>query len=135
MHILLVKNFLITTWVSWLTHTVDWLVTGYFGQTGGDLGQGSCYCMFIFLFMILSCIYLGHSGNTVLISNLQCETKSGSKYRETSYKWNPFLDYIRGIYHWEYWIGIPNTIEDPYFDPNNATTKHPRNNARDHTSD
>ena len=32
--------------------------------------------------MILSCSYLGHSGDTVLVSNLQLETKSERKYWE-----------------------------------------------------
>ena len=33
-------------------------------------------------FMILYCIYLGHSGETVLITDLQFETKSGRKQRK-----------------------------------------------------
>ena len=32
--------------------------------------------------MVLYCSYLGHSRNTVLISNLQFKTKSGKKYWE-----------------------------------------------------
>ena len=36
--------------------------------------------------MILSCSYLGHSGDTILVSNLQFETKSGRKLREDIYK-------------------------------------------------
>ena len=38
--------------------------------------------------MILSCIYLGHSVDTVLVSNSQFETKSGMKYQENIYKGN-----------------------------------------------
>ena len=48
-----------------------------------------------------SCIYLGHSGNTVLISNLQFETKSGRKQRENIYKGNLILDSLKGISRWE----------------------------------
>ena len=59
--------------------------------------------------MILSCIYLGYIGNTVLISNLHFETKSGKKQQETIYKGNLILDSLKGISRWEYWIGLPNT--------------------------
>ena len=48
-------------------------------------------------FMMLSCIYLGHSGNFVLILNLQFETKSGRKYRENIYKGNIIIDYLKWI--------------------------------------
>ena len=61
--------------------------------------------------MILSCIYLGHSGNTVLISNLKFETKSGRKQRETVYKGNLILDSLKGISGWESWIGLPNMTD------------------------
>ena len=57
---------------------------------------------------MLSCIYLRHSGTTGPISNLQFETKSGSKRRETIYKGNIILDYLKGISRWESWIGVPN---------------------------
>ena len=59
--------------------------------------------------MMLSCIYLGHSGKTVLISNLQFETNSMRKYRETIYKENLILDYLKVISRWESWIGEPNS--------------------------
>ena len=49
-----------------------------------------------------------HSGNTVLISNLQFKTKSGRKYRENIYKENIILNYFKGISSWEFWIGVPN---------------------------
>ena len=45
--------------------------------------------------MILSCIYLGKSGNTVMILNLELEKKSGRKYRNTIYKGNLILDYLK----------------------------------------
>ena len=51
---------------------------------------------------MLSLIYLGHSGNTVLILNLQFETKSGRKYQETIYKGNLILDFLKGTLCWEY---------------------------------
>ena len=38
--------------------------------------------------MMLSCIYLGYSDNTVLIPNLKFETKCGSKQRKDIYKGN-----------------------------------------------
>ena len=47
--------------------------------------------------MILSCIYLGHSGNPVLISNLKSESKIGKKYPETIYKGNLIQDSLKGI--------------------------------------
>ena len=47
--------------------------------------------MFIFGFMMLSCIYLGHSGKTVLISDLTFETKSGKGAPTGVYR------YISGI--------------------------------------
>ena len=56
----------------------------------------------VYIFMMLSCIYLGHSGNTVLISNLQFKTKSGKKQRENIYRGNLILDSLKGISHWEY---------------------------------
>ena len=46
---------------------------------------------------MLSYIYLGHIGNTVLISNLQFETKSEGKWRETIYKGNLILDSLKVI--------------------------------------
>ena len=61
---------------------------------------------------MLSCIYLGHSVNTVLIPNLKFETKSGRKYQETIYKGNLILDDLKGISRWESWIVLPNTT--PY---------------------
>ena len=45
--------------------------------------------------MMLSCRDLGHSGDTVLITNLQFETKSVSKYRETIYKGNFIQDSLK----------------------------------------
>ena len=51
-------------------------------------------------FMMLSWIYLGHSGNTVLISNLQFETKSGRKRRETIYRENLIIDSLKVISRW-----------------------------------
>ena len=59
---------------------------------------------------MLSCIYLGHSGNTVLISDLQFENDNDRKYRETIYKGGIILDSLKGISCWESWIGVPNTI-------------------------
>ena len=59
--------------------------------------------------MILLYSYLGHSGDTVVISNLQSKTKSGNKYRENIYKGNLIQDYLKVIYLWEYQIGYPNT--------------------------
>ena len=38
--------------------------------------------------MMLLCRYLGHIGDTVLIPNLQFETKSGNKNPENIYKGN-----------------------------------------------
>ena len=37
--------------------------------------------------MILSCIYLGYSGDTMIIWDLELETKIGNNYWETIYKW------------------------------------------------
>ena len=51
--------------------------------------------------MILSCSYLGHSGDIVLILNLQFETKSGKKQQETIYKGNIIRDSLKGISRWE----------------------------------
>ena len=59
---------------------------------------------------MLSCIYLGNSGKTVLISNLQFETKSGRKYQETIYKGNLILESLKGIPRWESWIGVPKIL-------------------------
>ena len=59
--------------------------------------------------MMLSYIYLVQSGNTELISNLQFETKSGRKYRETIYKGNLILDSIKGISHSESLTGVTNS--------------------------
>ena len=50
--------------------------------------------------MFLFCIYLGHSGNTVVIPNVKFETKSGSKYQETVYKGNLIPDSLKGILRW-----------------------------------
>ena len=46
--------------------------------------------------MILSCSYLGHSGDTVLVLNLKLETKSGGKHRETIYRSNIIRYYLKG---------------------------------------
>ena len=61
---------------------------------------------------MLSCIYLGHIGNTVLISNLQLEYKIGRNYQETIYKRNIIIDYLKVISRWESLIILPNTT--PY---------------------
>ena len=58
---------------------------------------------------MLSCIYLGHSGNTVLIPNLQLETKSGRKKMETIYKGNLIIDSLKEISRLESWIWLTNT--------------------------
>ena len=58
--------------------------------------------------MLLSCIYEGHSGNTVMIPDLQLETKSGRKYWKTVYKGNLIVDSLKGILRWKYWIWLPN---------------------------
>ena len=47
--------------------------------------------------MILSCSYLGHSGDTVLILDLQLETKSGNKQQETINKGNLIQYFLKGI--------------------------------------
>ena len=60
-------------------------------------------------FTMLYWIYLGHSGNTGLIPNLQFETKSGMKYWKTVYKGNIIIDSLEGISHWESWIGLTFT--------------------------
>ena len=46
---------------------------------------------------MLSCSYLGNSGDIVLITNLQLETKSGRQQRETIYKWNIIKYSLKGI--------------------------------------
>ena len=51
--------------------------------------------------MILSCSYLGHSGETVLISNMEFETKSGIKWQGAIYKENLIRYNLKGIPHWE----------------------------------
>ena len=51
--------------------------------------------------MILYCSYLGNSGDTVLISNLKFETKSGMKYREIIHKMNLIRYSFKEIYLWE----------------------------------
>ena len=48
-------------------------------------------------FMMLSCSYLGHICDTVLVPNLHFETKSGRKYQEIIYKDNLIRDYLKGI--------------------------------------
>ena len=47
--------------------------------------------------MILSCSYLVHSGDTVVISDLQCKTTIGKKFRETIYKGNHIQDSFKVI--------------------------------------
>ena len=49
---------------------------------------------------MLSFIYLGHSGNIVLIQHLPFKTKRGSKYWETIYKENIILDSLKWISRW-----------------------------------
>ena len=58
---------------------------------------------------MLSYIYLGHSGNTVMILNFEFETKTGRKYLETIYKGNLIIDSLKATSRWEYWIGLPKT--------------------------
>ena len=50
---------------------------------------------------MLSCIYLGYSGKSLLITNLKFETKSERKYRKTIYKGNIIIDSLKGILRWE----------------------------------
>ena len=52
--------------------------------------------------MVLSFIYLGQSGDTVLVSGLQFETNIGRKYQETIYKGNIIWDLSK-----EYSVGNP----------------------------
>ena len=47
--------------------------------------------------IILSCSYLGHSGDNVLNSNLKLETKSGKKQRGNIYKGNLIQGSLKGI--------------------------------------
>ena len=47
--------------------------------------------------MMLSCSYLGHSDDTVMIPHLQLQTKSGSKYQENIYKGDLIWDSLKGI--------------------------------------
>ena len=51
--------------------------------------------------MILYCSCLGHSGDTVLISDLQFETKSGRKYQKTIHKGNLIQNSLKGISNWK----------------------------------
>ena len=77
---------------------LDRLGTGYLGHTRGSQGQGRVFILnFDTRIMILSCSYLRPSGDTVLILNLQFETKSGRKYWETIYKGNMIQDSLKGI--------------------------------------
>ena len=50
---------------------------------------------------MLLCNYLGCSDDTVLIPNLQFETKSGRKWQENIYKGNIIKYDPKGIHHWE----------------------------------
>ena len=53
---------------------------GYLGKTIGIIRKRRVLLLHVNIsIVILSCRYLGHSGDTVLISNLQFETKSGNK--------------------------------------------------------
>ena len=60
--------------------------------------------------MILFHIYLGRSGDTVEISNLQFETKSGKNYWGTNYKWNLIQDSLKVVSHCESLIEYPNSL-------------------------
>ena len=61
--------------------------TGYLVWTRVSTGDGIVLLLYVDIrIMILSCSYLGHSGVTVLISNLQFKTDSGRKYWENIYK-------------------------------------------------
>ena len=50
---------------------------------------------------MLSCSYLVHSGDTVLIPNLHFETNSESKYQEAVNKGNIVQNYLKGMQCWE----------------------------------
>ena len=52
--------------------------------------------------MILSCSYLGHSVDTLVILILKFKNKSGKKYWETIYKGDLIQDSLKGIPHCRY---------------------------------
>ena len=58
---------------------------------------------------VFSYVYFGHSGDTVMIPNLQFETNSGRKYWGTIDKGNFIIDSLKVIYRWESLIGCPNS--------------------------
>ena len=59
---------------------LDWKGPGYLGQTIGSLGWERVFIFNVYTnIMILSCSYLGNICDTVVISNLQFETKNGKK--------------------------------------------------------
>ena len=48
---------------------------------------------------------------TVVILNFQFKINNGKKYPETIYTGNLIQDFLKGISHWESWIGYPNTTQ------------------------
>ena len=58
---------------------LDCIGPGYFGKTIGSMIRKIVAINVDIRIMILSCIYLGQNGYTVVISNLQFETKNGKK--------------------------------------------------------
>ena len=97
----LAKRLLITTWVVWetqLSRLAQYRILG----TDWSWSRLRVFPLHVGIrIMMLSCSYLGYSGDTVLFSYLQFETKGERKYRETIYKWNIIRNYLKVIWRWE----------------------------------
>ena len=89
---------------------IYWLVSGYLVHTRCIIGYGRVFLLHVNIrIIILSCIYLGHSDATVLISNIQLETNNGSKQQGNIYRLDISRCSLKGIQRWRSIIVYPNT--------------------------
>ena len=77
---------------------IYWLFPGYLVHTRCIIGYGRVFLLHVNIrIIILSCIYLGHSDATVLISNIQLETNNGSKQQGNIYRLDISRCSLKGI--------------------------------------